>query len=699
MKSLRNSFTGKIFRRVGLILGVIGVVAVLSWIQSSTQRDLDDVRVLAHTLARVEAAANAFLDEPDDATAQTVEDEIAHFKTVLEPSGAGAALRTAIDAYEDAVARRAADEGGTEEQLQATIAPVEDVLNAYYYRTSLIDLLRARQHEKAYFLHCRDDDAAQVWEAVDALAARVERAALPRAIKKKITAGLDEYLGTVEAAIDAIEEEAVRREALRQGGEEAYAMVAEMALQKQVRARLLGWALLLATLLGLGLGLLLIRSIARSVLRPVEALDDAVARVVNGEEPLTLDSPEAGEFGTLARRLQALIEHKNAAIEGVQAEKADLTRRLDDAAQAAEAHQAYLAQSVDQMLGVLNRFAEGDLTVRLDADHDDEIGRLYTGFNRAVATMRDLLGRVRQTVETTAQAVERITSSTEELAAGVQEQSSQATEVAAAVEEMTCTIVENAKNAQHTASTASANGQAAEAGGAVVQQTVAKIREIASIVSTSAETVERLGASSEQIGAIVSVIDEIADQTNLLALNAAIEAARAGEQGRGFAVVADEVRKLAERTTSATKEIAAMIKGIQAETDEAVKAMQRGTKEVEEGIRLADEAGVALGEIVTGAQNTVDMIQQIAAASDEQSTTSEQISRSVESISTVSAESAEGIAEIAHSGDRLHRMTDELRALLARFRMQAGGAAPLPPAPFAEGRPHRLRHAALVGSG
>ena len=702
MKFPRNALTGKIFGRVGLILCLTGAVAVLSWFESSARRDLDDARVLAHTLARIETATHTFLTEPDPDQAQTVAEAIVHVKTLLElheGTETGAALTTAIEAYQDTFDRLATEDYGTETSLQASIEPVEDVLRAYYYRTSLIDLLQARQHEKQYFLHRRDDDAERVREGVATLATGIEQASLPMEIKENITVGLDAYLGMFEAAVTALQETDVLRDELQRVGEEAHSVLAERALRKEAAARNLGRAILLTTLLGIVLGLFLVRSITRALVWPIESFDEALARVVAGEESLALDLPETGAFGLLARRFQTLIEQKNTTIEAVQTEKVDLEQRLEEAAQAAEAQQSYLAQRVDQMLGVMDRFAEGDLTAHLDADHDDAIGQLYAGFNRAVATIRELLGRVRQTVEATAQTVERITSSTEELAAGVQEQSLQATEVAAAVEEMTCTIIENAKNAQHTASTASANGQAAEAGGAVVQQTVEKIREIADIVSTSAQTVERLGASSEQIGEIVSVINESADQTNLLALNAAIEAARAGEQGRGFAVVADEVRKLAERTTGATKEIATMIKGIQAETDEAVTAMQRGTKEVEEGIRLADEAGAALGEIVTGAQNTVDMIQQIAAASDEQSTTSGQISRSVEGISTVSTESAEGIAEIGRSGDGLHQMTDELRRLLSRFRMRAAGAAPVPASSFAHDRPRRPRHAAPVGSG
>ena len=172
-----------------------------------------------------------------------------------------------------------------------------------------------------------------------------------------------------------------------------------------------------------------------------------------------------------------------------------------------------------------------------------------------------------------------------------QEQTSQASEVASAVEEMTKTIMENSKNASVAADTAKQARVSAEAGGKVVDDTVHGMKRIAGVVNKSAETVKELGKSSDQIGEIIGVIDDIADQTNLLALNAAIEAARAGEQGRGFAVVADEVRKLAERTTKATKEIAGMIKKIQADTTGAVQSMEEGTQEVERGIELADKAG------------------------------------------------------------------------------------------------------------
>jgi methyl-accepting chemotaxis protein len=240
------------------------------------------------------------------------------------------------------------------------------------------------------------------------------------------------------------------------------------------------------------------------------------------------------------------------------------------------------------------------------------------------------------------------------------------------VEQMTKTIMENSKNASVAAETAKLARVSAEQGGKVVDDTVEGMKRIAGVVNKSAETVKELGKSSDQIGEIIGVIDDIADQTNLLALNAAIEAARAGEQGRGFAVVADEVRKLAERTTKATKEIAGMIKKIQSDTSGAVQSMEEGTNEVERGIELADKAGSSLKEIVGVSQKVTDMVTQIAAASEEQSSASEQISKNVEAISKVTGETAQGTQQIARAAEDLNRLTENLQKLIGDFKVGRG---------------------------
>jgi methyl-accepting chemotaxis protein len=237
------------------------------------------------------------------------------------------------------------------------------------------------------------------------------------------------------------------------------------------------------------------------------------------------------------------------------------------------------------------------------------------------------------------------------------------------VEEMSRTVTENAMSANKTSEMAQENSNVATEGGRVVQQTVQKMRDIAKVVENSAQNIQKLGESSKQIGEIISVIDDIADQTNLLALNAAIEAARAGEQGRGFAVVADEVRKLAERTTEATKQIADMIKGIQIDTEKAVVAMNQGNVEVKSGIELADKAGESLESILTSTRDVLDMINQIAAASEEQSATSEQISKNVVSISKVTADSTRRIEDVAHTSEDLAKLTEHLSQLMGKFKV------------------------------
>ncbi len=331
--------------------------------------------------------------------------------------------------------------------------------------------------------------------------------------------------------------------------------------------------------------------------------------------------------------------------------------------------QNYLSDKVEEMLKEMNKFAKGDLTVELRVEKEDQIGKLYKGFNSSVKNIGDLIGKVTEAVQATASAANQISSSTEEMAAGAQEQSSQATEVAGAVEEMTKTIYETTKNTGQATEASKNSGKVAKEGGKVVEETIHGMNRIAEVVKKSAETVQALGKSSDQIGEIVQVIDDIADQTNLLALNAAIEAARAGEQGRGFAVVADEVRKLAERTTKATKEIATMIKQIQKDTSGAVESMEQGTKEVEIGKQLAEKAGASLQEIIHGAEKVVDIVSQVAAASEEQSSASEQISKNIESISSVTQQSASGIQQIAHASEDLNRLTLNLQELIAQFKV------------------------------
>ncbi len=330
---------------------------------------------------------------------------------------------------------------------------------------------------------------------------------------------------------------------------------------------------------------------------------------------------------------------------------------------------------VNPVKEVIANIHNADLNSRFNTDRADEVGDLQTAFDGFVDQIKNTLVQVSESSAAVASASTQISSSTEELAAGAQEQSSQASEVATAVEEMTKTLGETNQNIRKVADGAKEAKESAQKGGDVVGQTISGMKRIAEVVNQSASQVKILGASSDKIGEIIGVIDDIADQTNLLALNAAIEAARAGEQGRGFAVVADEVRKLAERTSKATKEIAAMIRQIQTDTSQAVASMEKGTQEVGSGITLAEQAGTMLNDIVGNAQSVADMVGQIAAASEQQSSASEQISKNVEAISTVTQQSASGTQQIARTAEDLNRLTENLQEILAKFNL-GGTAAP-----------------------
>jgi len=336
----------------------------------------------------------------------------------------------------------------------------------------------------------------------------------------------------------------------------------------------------------------------------------------------------------------------------------------------AKEYENYLDKNAQILLQEMEKLAAGDLTVKVTADNENDIvGKLFSGFNEVIGNLRSIILNVSNAVEATASATAQISSSSEEMAAGAQEQTSQTSEIASAIEQMTTTILQTTRNASSAVEQSRKAGFAAEEGGNVIKQTINGMNRIAEVVKNAAKTVTELGASSVQIGSIIQVIDDIADQTNLLALNAAIEAARAGEQGRGFAVVADEVRKLAERTTKATKEIGEMIKKIQNETNGAVKSMEVGTEEVEKGIQFAKKSNESLNEIILSSNGVVDVINQVAAASEEQSSAAEQISKSIEGISSVTHQAAAGIEQIARAAEDLNSLTVNLQKVVGQFQL------------------------------
>ncbi|MEI6209206.1 MAG: methyl-accepting chemotaxis protein [Desulfuromonadales bacterium] len=326
---------------------------------------------------------------------------------------------------------------------------------------------------------------------------------------------------------------------------------------------------------------------------------------------------------------------------------------------------------LSRMLHMLKDIAEGegDLTRRLEEDRKDEFGELSHWFNRFVDNLHSIISQVSGTTSQVSTAATQLQSTADQIATAAEEVAGQSVTVATSSEEMSATARDISRNCTIASDISTRASSTATGGAAVVQETLVGMQNIAERVQESARTVANLGARSDQIGEIVGTIEDIADQTNLLALNAAIEAARAGEQGRGFAVVADEVRALAERTTRATKEIGAMIKGIQQETSGAVAGMENGVKDVEKGIVSSRKSGEALSQIVEAINDVSSQVHQIATAAEEQTAVTGEISSNIHQITDVVSETARGAHETASAASQLSTLAHGLQRLVGRFKL------------------------------
>jgi methyl-accepting chemotaxis protein len=409
------------------------------------------------------------------------------------------------------------------------------------------------------------------------------------------------------------------------------------------------------------------------IVKPIRILESAARRVAAGDTSVHLKSYSRDEVGVLTEVFTTMVRNIRDSMNEVRKQSEVAAQAADEANEArtiAHDQKEYLTESVHEMLEVIKDFAQGDLTVRLPIKSNDEIGELSRGFNAAVENIRQLAANVVQSVYATTMASDVIATNSMQLSDGMSNQKTQINDITGAIESMTTIIAENTQQAAVAAQESAKASSDAQEGGTIVAETIAGMNGIASVVIKSADTIESLGASSEQIGEIVQVIEEIADQTNLLALNAAIEAARAGEQGRGFAVVADEVRKLAERTQKATKQIAMTIKKIQLDTSQAVGAMRAGTEEVEKGKRSAAKAAEALSRIIERTSRVATIISNLAAASERQAQTSTSIVERVETINVVAHDAAHAAQQMNITADELSTLTSSLQSLVSQFQTE-----------------------------
>jgi methyl-accepting chemotaxis protein len=402
-------------------------------------------------------------------------------------------------------------------------------------------------------------------------------------------------------------------------------------------------------------------------------------KVVQGEAAVhqTLEP----RFAALSKSIEQLVANETQRVEASGTEQVDMIKKvrwtmigLGALATVAGALFAWwivrsLTRPLAAAVAVAQRISEGSLDSAIEATSKDEVGLLLQALGRMQEELRGMIGDV-------AQSASEVSSSASVLAAGAGDSISRAqtrteatSSTAAAIEEMTVSIGQVAEHAQEAAAIADKSSALAREGESIVRAASSEMNSIAQSVKHGSELVETLNRRSAEISTIVKVIKDIADQTNLLALNAAIEAARAGEQGRGFAVVADEVRKLAERTGSATSEIGSMIEAIQRETSSVVETMQAGGDKVVQGVKLADEAASALEKINAQTMEAVASVNAIASATREQQAASSDIARNVERIAQMTEESGAAAHHNADAAQTLERLATALQSRVARFKL------------------------------
>ncbi|MGH7266243.1 MAG: methyl-accepting chemotaxis protein, partial [Candidatus Rokuibacteriota bacterium] len=395
---------------------------------------------------------------------------------------------------------------------------------------------------------------------------------------------------------------------------------------------------------------------ARRITRPVALLVRASVRVGRGDLASLVPVTSRDEIGQLAETFNHTIVRLRSQVQ-TEAERDEERRKREE-----------LQQHITTFLDTVTEVAQGDLTKRGDVT-SDVLGNVVDAINVMVEEIGSIVAGVRQVALKVSSSSKEVIASAGKMAVGAQAQSREARTVATAVTELTRSVRQVADTAEASAKAARQALEAAQKGDQAVRNSLDGMQRIRGEVQTIAKKIKGLGDRSLEISEIVNTIEEIASQTNLLALNAAIEAAGAGEAGLRFAVVADEVRKLAERSAKATRDIAGLIKNVQAETHDAIVVMEQGTNEVETGYRLTVQAGDNLQEIARIAQTSAELANGISQVTQQQARGAEGVATAVQSIAGVAVQTEQGVLQARKTVDELVRLAEELTASLARFKL------------------------------
>jgi len=391
--------------------------------------------------------------------------------------------------------------------------------------------------------------------------------------------------------------------------------------------------------------------LSKRVIAPLQEFARFSEKLASGDQRAKAEISSSDEFGFIAENL-----NRSAA-------KLARSGGNQDASES-------LQRSITDLLNLINQVSRGDLTLRGKVTND-ALGNVVDSVNLMLDNFTALIERVRKAAIDVNSSANHILIAADEMTAGATQQDQEITNTSSAVEELTVSMKQVSNNAEASAEAARRALDAAEQGNRAVRDTLDGMQRIRASVQATAKKIKSLGDRSLEISEIINVINDITEQTNLLALNAAIEAARAGDAGRGFAVVADEVRKLAEHSRSATKDIAALIKAIQAETNEAVVVMEEGTKEVEVGAGLADQAGKALEAISSVVRQSAELVQEISLASKQQVRGTEGVANAMQIISGITRQTSQGARQTVSTVGDMVKLSEQLNESLAQFRSKS----------------------------
>jgi methyl-accepting chemotaxis protein len=408
--------------------------------------------------------------------------------------------------------------------------------------------------------------------------------------------------------------------------------------------------LAIAVFFSAGVSIALIKVLGNRIVRPIEQVAAYSQKFVAGDPRATVQLDAEDEFSLIVDNFRRAAQ-----------------KFAGSVAPTPEV-QGTLQRSINQFLTVISQVAQGDLTLRARATNDT-LGNVGEALNSMLDNFTQVLERASKAANDVSTSANEILVASEQMASGASQQDQEITNTSSAVEELTVSMKQVSNNAEASAEAARRALEAAEQGNRSVRDTLEGMQRIRASVQATAKKIKSLGDRSLEISEIINVINDITEQTNLLALNAAIEAARAGEAGRGFAVVADEVRKLAEHSRSATKDIAGLIKAIQAETSEAVVVMEEGTKEVEVGARLADQAGKALEAISTVVRQSAELVQEISLASKQQVRGTEGVANAMQIISNITRQTSQGARQTTRTVEHMVKLSEQLNGVLSQFRI------------------------------